>query len=75
MTIPIPACCEQMRNQLTWACADHSCAGDCPDALVGQFGAARRYGLYIHDGGRAFIEIQYCPWCGSRLSSAVPDGS
>ena len=26
------------------------------------------YGLIIHDGGESFILIQFCPWCGKKLS-------
>jgi hypothetical protein len=60
-------CCEAMRAQLNWACEHHAAASDCPDALVGRFGPLRCYGLYVHDGGSSFVEIQFCPWCGARL--------
>ncbi|GAA4426681.1 hypothetical protein GCM10023188_09060 [Pontibacter saemangeumensis] len=26
------------------------------------------YGIPIHDGGSSMIVINYCPWCGSKLS-------
>ena len=29
--------------------------------------SSRCYGLYVHDGGSAFVEIRFCPWCGARL--------
>jgi hypothetical protein len=61
------ACCEAMRAQLNWACEHHAAAFDCPDALVGRFRSSRCYGLYVHDGGSAFVEIRFCPWCGARL--------
>jgi len=27
------------------------------------------FGLPIHDGGNSYIVINYCPWCGSKLST------
>lgn len=27
------------------------------------------FGLPIHDGGNSCIPINYCPWCGSKLST------
>lgn len=67
MNFAAGACCEAMRSQLNWSCTQHRFASECPDALVGQFGVERRYGLYIHDGGSSFLEIHFCPWCGARL--------
>lgn len=61
-------CCSMMRTQLSWTCPDHASAADCPDALVGRFGP-NRHGIYVHDGGESFVEILFCPWCGSKLSS------
>jgi hypothetical protein len=61
-------CYDRMRTQLNWACAEHSRASECPDALVGRFGNPRCYGLFIHDGGSSFLEIHFCPWCGTALS-------
>lgn len=74
---PRKPCCEKLRLQLNWTCTDHAEASDCPDALIGLFGAGR-YGLYIHDGGSSLLEIHFCPWCGTRLSSldsATPAGA
>jgi hypothetical protein len=68
-------CCEKMRAHLNWACSDHSSAFECPDALIGRFGATGRYGLYIHDGGSALLEIDFCPWCGARLAALQPSMS
>ena len=60
-------CCSRMRAQLNWTCPDHVSASECPDILVGRFGSAGRYGIYIHDGGSSLVEIHFCPWCGSKL--------
>jgi hypothetical protein len=26
------------------------------------------FGLPIHDGGSSFIKINFCPWCGKKLT-------
>ena len=31
------------------------------------------YGLPVKDGGNSYIEIQYCPWCGTRLPDSKRD--
>ena len=56
-----------MSRQLNWQCADHPSLQDCPDALIGRFGKAGSYGLFVHDGGSSHVEIAYCPWCGTSL--------
>ena len=56
-----------MSKQLNWKCDDHPSSEGCPDALVGRFGKKGDYGLFIHDGGSSYVEIAYCPWCGTRL--------
>jgi hypothetical protein len=60
-------CCEALAAQLNWSCEKHASPSECPDALVGRF-ADDRFGLFIHDGGTAHVEIKYCPWCGARLN-------
>lgn len=27
----------------------------------------REYGIRVFDGGTSVIQIQFCPWCGSKL--------
>ena len=56
-----------MDDDLAQTCDIHESRYDCPDALI-QF-VEGRYGLIVHDGGSSFIEISFCPWCGSRLSA------
>jgi len=67
-TSNVTACCKAMAAQLNWACDDHASRSDCPDALVGRF-PDNRIGLLVHDGGTAYVEIEYCPWCGARLNA------
>ena len=59
-------CCERLADDLAQECKDHPSRFDCPDALIvkGKFG----YGLIVHDGGSSSIDINFCPWCGSKLS-------
>lgn len=68
-------CCAMMMEQVNLKCADHPDRFDCPDALVNFFAKPNVYGLIVHDGGSSFVEIAYCPWCGTRLTQErVQDG-
>jgi hypothetical protein len=58
-------CCHRMEYDLNQKCDVHQDRSDCPDTLIACF--ERGYGLFVHDGGSAVIEIKYCPWCGSKL--------
>jgi hypothetical protein len=75
-------CCEMMTfqvrrlGQCTKGCTG---AHDCPDCLV-TCATDDSYGLLIHDGGASFVQIAYCPWCGTQLPGgdwvmSLPDGS
>jgi len=62
-------CCATMRHHLANSCSSHAC--DCPDEIVKLYrgnreGEAVIVGIPIHDGGRSFVAIRYCPWCGAR---------
>jgi hypothetical protein len=54
-----------MDDDLNQKCEVHESRSDCPDALVTVVRGG--YGLFVHDGGSSFIEIAFCPWCGSKL--------
>jgi hypothetical protein len=58
-------CCDRMNLDLSQKCDIHEDRSDCPDALIAFIDGG--YGLRIHDGGSSYIEIKYCPWCGSKL--------
>jgi hypothetical protein len=62
MTDVDQVCCDVMHAQLNWACPDHSSPPDCPDALVGLFGPARRYGLYIIAQRRCWVSCSQACW-------------
>ena len=72
--VEVSHCCEDMRDQVDFRCADHPDAGGCGDYLIGFSPRFNEYGLWIHDGegGSAFstIVIRFCPFCGA----ALPDG-
>jgi hypothetical protein len=40
---------------------------DCPDNLITYVSYADEYGIIIHDGGSSYIQIGFCPWCGTKL--------
>ena len=42
--------------------------GDCMVVYISKF---REYGLPIHDGGSSFLQINYCPWCGTALPDSL----
>lgn len=62
-------CCDDMRRQLEFRCADHADLSDCPDSLVVFHENPATFGIRVHDGGSSFAEIRYCPWCGANLSA------
>ncbi len=60
-------CCDEMRRQLEFRCADHADLSECPDSLVVLRENPTRFGIRVHDGGSSSIAIRYCPWCGKSL--------
>lgn len=67
----IKHCCEQITAEVEKECKDHSDRSQCPDALVAYFPKFDEYGILIHDGGSSFIQIYYCPWCGTQLPPSM----
>ena len=65
--------CQQMAERLNYRCEDHSDIYDCPDNLVVYVSKFDEYGLIIHDGGKSYIGITYCPWCGEKLPPSRRD--
>lgn len=59
-----------MQEDLDYQCPDHPNPADCPDHLIAYHERDKTYGLWVHDGGRSFIQINYCPWCGTDLRQA-----
>jgi hypothetical protein len=61
-------CCENMDYYINMQCEEHDNVFDCPDNIVVFIEKSNEYGIIIHDGGTSYISIDYCPWCGSKLS-------
>jgi hypothetical protein len=61
-------CCEEMKSQVGYRCAQHPDPFDCADKLIHFSEQQSLFGIIIHDGGSSFIAIEYCPWCGQKLS-------
>ncbi|MFD7451290.1 DUF6980 family protein [Kitasatospora sp. NPDC059827] len=66
-------CCESMTRQLARQCHQHDNPYDCPDAVVLFIAKYQEYGIVVHDGGRASIGIDFCPWCATRLPESQRD--
>ena len=60
-------CCEEMTGKLDFQCDLHEDPWDCADSIILYFENTGWYGLPIRDGGRSFIVIKHCPWCGVKL--------
>jgi len=60
-------CCETMKYHLEYKCDIHSDSFDCPDKIIVK-SKDKDYGIIIHDGGSSFITIEFCPWCGKKIS-------
>lgn len=63
-----PYCCQKMKYFAEYQCPDHPDRFDCPDCILYAEPKKQLYGIIIHDGGSSFIGIDYCPWCGKRLT-------
>ena len=58
-------CCTKMTYYLTF---DKKTKEINPDAIIRFHKKTKDYGIPIHDGGSSFIEIGFCPWCGTKLT-------
>lgn len=66
-------CCERMGDQVNMVCAVHPNPFECPDVLVRYSPEFDEYGLVVHDGGSSSIQIQFCPFCGTKLPESKRD--
>ncbi|MEW2920216.1 hypothetical protein AB1A65_02030 [Muricauda sp. ANG21] len=60
-------CCEMMENNTAFNCELHIDKYECPDTLIDYNPKSNYYSIIIHDGGTSGIEINFCPWCGTKL--------
>ena len=65
--------CNALADQIGHRCDDHADPADCPDSLIVALQETGEFGIRIHDGGRSFVKIRHCPWCGADLSRAAPE--
>ncbi len=56
-----------MSEAVSTKCEVHPDRFDCPDALLVFHARDGTYGLIIHDGGSAKMQIAFCPFCGAAL--------
>ncbi|HEX2589849.1 MAG TPA: hypothetical protein VHL34_00030 [Rhizomicrobium sp.] len=59
-------CCERMAQDLNQVCDQHESRFDCGDALI-HAASDGAFGIIVHDGAGMFVEIGFCPWCGTKL--------
>jgi phage gp36-like protein len=59
-------CCTKMTYYLTFNKKGNQINYD---SVVVFSRKGKSYGIPIHDGGSSFIEINWCPWCGSHLTN------
>lgn len=62
-------CCEDMGEHINQKCHIHKDPFECPDKLIHYNEKDDEFGIIIHDGGHSYIVIDFCPWCGSILTS------
>ena len=58
-------CCSDLVHHVTAKCDKHD-DWECPDKVI--VATKSGYGLPIRDGGSSFIQINFCPFCGTNLS-------
>jgi hypothetical protein len=58
-------CCTKMTFYLTY---DKPTKQINPDAIIRFWKKTKTYGIPVHDGGSSIIVVEYCPWCGTRLT-------
>jgi hypothetical protein len=60
-------CCPQMADKINESTgADSVIKYDNADVIINKWGNGT-YGIPIHDDGTSMIEINHCPWCGTKL--------
>ena len=61
--------CLHIAYHSTFNCKIHKNKWDCPDNTLIFSKKTKKYGIPIRDGGKSFIEIKYCPWCGEKIKN------
>lgn len=72
-----PYCCGALKQHVEHRCSVHPNPFDCPDHVVVYLPQFDEFGLVIRDGGNgsgeSYLEIVYCPWCGTKLPESKRD--
>ena len=68
----IKHCCEDMQYSVDFHCDVHDDFA-CGDKLILYVPKFDEYGIIIHDGGVSFIQINFCPFCGTKLPNSKRD--
>lgn len=58
-------CCSILEHHARYECAEHG--HSCPDQVVRRLDGTGVYVLPVRDGGSSYVEINFCPWCGSNF--------
>jgi hypothetical protein len=66
-------CCQQLRDEVEHRCEEHPDPYECPEHLIRYVPEFDEYGLIVHDGGTSYVEIGFCPWCGTKLPPSQRD--
>ena len=65
-------CCEYMSRKIEHLSICDDPFG-CPDAIIYYVPKFDEYGIIIHKGGRTYLHIHFCPWCGAKLPESKRD--
>ena len=66
-------CCERMTEKVQSTCEQHPDRFDCPDCVIDYDPKFDEYGIIVHDGGRSYVTIDFCPFCGTKLPESKRD--
>jgi len=69
----VKQCCEKMKYFVNQKCNMHDDAFCCPDIIMFYEEKFDEYGIIIHDSGKSYIKIEFCPWCGKKLPDSKRD--
>lgn len=64
-------CCDAMEAAIEFDCSQHATPWECMDVPVIYNEVFDEYGLVMRDGTSAYVLLQYCPWCGTKLPDSA----
>jgi hypothetical protein len=66
--------CVHIAYYAVGVCKEHNDPYECPDLIIDADAGRNKFGIPVRDGGRSWVPIRFCPWCGIHLPNA-PDTS